>query len=112
MIDRGQSCCERGPWLRRFLSWMGYAGLLGVAAAAIAEDAHGAARSAARSALDARVMAVRVGIQEADANGATADAEDVPVGTVAQWFNWPNWNNWNNWPNWGNWGNWSNWFNR
>jgi hypothetical protein len=110
MNDRGQSRGRRGRWLRRVLSSAGIAGLLGLPSAALATEAGDELVAANRTALDARVLAVRSAILAAGPDQAAGAANDA--GSVAQWFNWPNWNNWNNWPNWGNWGNWGNWFNR
>lgn len=82
---------------------IGAAGLLGATAQANALVMRD------RVALEARVQALRVGIQQQTGGDPTTSTADLKL---AQWFNWPNWNNWNNWPNWGNWGNWGNWFNR
>jgi len=91
-------------------SFAGIAGLLGTPSIIPAAEARNGVVAAERSALDARVSAVRSSLQAAEADHAKRDGNDVA--SIAQWFNWPNWGNWNNWPNWGNWGNWNNWFNR
>ena len=88
----------RHPTLRRLLSLMGIAGVLGVTAPAQASVA------VERQALEARVLDVRAALHDA----TEAPAHAAPETMLAQWRNWGNWGNWNNWPNWGNWGNWFN----
>jgi hypothetical protein len=80
---------ERSPIRpRRWIAWIGVAGLALPAAANVPTDVQ-----ARRDALRARVEAVRQGLKPASALPATLLAQ------TSDWNNWPKWSKWSNWAN-------------
>jgi hypothetical protein len=84
-------------------------GLAGSATAAWPPaPAEGTLHPPERSALDARVQAVRAALAVRALPEAAAAVSLIQADPTAQAPPWANWSNWSNWPKWSKWSNWAN----